>query len=48
MTPRKLGLNLGQKCANLYAMGNQVQAGFENPQNIEKAVTYIEKLEKNA
>ena len=48
MTPRKLGLNLGQKCANLYAMGNQVQAGFENPQNIEKAVTYIEQLEKNA
>ena len=50
ITPRKLGMNLGQKCANLYAIGNQVKAGItamENPQNAEKAVALMEQLEKN-
>jgi len=47
LTPKKLGMSLGQKCANLYAIGNQVQAGItalENPQTAAKAVAYIERL----
>lgn len=47
ISPKKLGMNLGQKCANLYAIGNQFKAGFENPQNVEKVVAFIEQLEKN-
>jgi hypothetical protein len=50
ITPKKLGMNLGQKCANLYAIGNQFQAGItamENPQNAEKVVALIEQLVKN-
>ena len=50
ITPRKLGMNLGQKCANLYAIGNQLQAGLtalENPQNAKKVVEFGNQLEKN-
>jgi hypothetical protein len=47
VTPRKLGMNLGQKCANFYAIANQVITGMENPQNVEKAVAYVEQLENN-
>src|SRR5271157_4782984 len=38
VTPKRLGMNLGQKCANLSAIGNQFQAGMENPKNVENAV----------
>jgi hypothetical protein len=47
LTPKKLGMSLGQKCANLYAIGNQVQAGItalENPQTAAKVVAYFERL----
>lgn len=50
ITPRKLGLNLGQKCANLYALGNQMQTAMtacENPQYLEKAVAIIDQFENN-
>jgi hypothetical protein len=49
ITPKKLGMNLGQKCANLYAIGNQLQAGFaalENPQNEKNFIALFEHLEK--
>src|ERR1017187_668042 len=38
VTPKKLGLLLGQKCANLYAIGNQVQAaGIDRPEGFKMA-----------
>jgi hypothetical protein len=50
ITPKKLGMSLGQKCANFYAIGNQIQTGIaalENPQNAEKLAAFIEQLDKN-
>lgn len=49
ITPKKLGMNLGQKCANFYAIQNFVQAGLsamENPQHAEKVVAMLEKFEE--
>lgn len=37
ITPEKVGRFLGQKCANVYAIGESLQTAMQNPQNISKA-----------
>jgi hypothetical protein len=50
VTPEKVGKYLGQKCANCYAIGNQLQAGItalENPQNAKRVATTLNNLEEH-
>lgn len=47
ITPRKLGMNLGQKYANFYSVFGQVNKVLENPEALEKGAKYVEHLEKN-
>jgi hypothetical protein len=45
ITPEKLGRFLGQKCANIYALGERFQIGLQNPQNIAKGVELFNRLQ---
>jgi hypothetical protein len=47
VTPKKLGLNLGQKCANLYAISGQLNATIQNPDAVAKIAAHINQLDKN-
>jgi hypothetical protein len=47
ITPRNLGMNLGQKCANLYAIFGPIEAVLDDPEKIKKATALLEHFEKN-
>ena len=50
ITPKRLGLNLGQKCANLYAISNQFQPATENPKisaNAELVLKQFQEQKEN-
>ena len=47
ITPKRLGLLLGQKCANYYAIGNRLEAtGGTRPEVVERSLARIEQMEK--
>lgn len=46
LTPEKLGRFLGQKCANAYALGEQLETGLGKKDQLTQAISAIKKLEK--
>lgn len=47
VTPRKLGMNLGQKCANYYAIFGPLEGVLDDPEKVKNATTWLERFEKN-
>ena len=44
MTPRKLGLVLGQQCATLYTLGDYLQSLVSNPESIKRGKANLKAL----